>query len=81
MEAIMPNQQDIDAIKQVVADAQRYQSDAERFPALLTPDVNLINFVGLRVVGRDTIAGMIQAALQTALSALLPNTNYWKFLC
>ncbi len=41
------------AIRAVIAEADRLQSEAEGFTQLLTEDVALVNFGGRRVLGRD----------------------------
>lgn len=56
------------AIRQVVADAERYQSDLTRFIALHTPDVVLTNIAGRRVLGRDALQRAMKGALETPLA-------------
>ena len=43
---------DVTLIERVVADANRFQNDAEAFSRLLAPDVVLVNVAGTRLVGR-----------------------------
>lgn len=63
--------EDIRAIRRVVADADRFQSDPERFTRLLTPDVVLVNFGGRRVRGRDNLYEAMDQALQTPYADVL----------
>ena len=55
----------IAAIRSVVADADRLQSDAEGFAQLLTEDVALVNFGGRRVLGRSNVQRAMVQALET----------------
>ena len=43
---------DIEAIRQVVREAEDLQNDVGGFTGLLTEDVSLVNFVGIRLRGR-----------------------------
>jgi uncharacterized protein (TIGR02246 family) len=56
------------AIRAVIADADRLQSDPEGFTQLLTDDVALVNFGGRRVLGRDNVLQAMQQALETRLA-------------
>jgi uncharacterized protein (TIGR02246 family) len=47
------NDQEVEAIRAVIADTEALQSDADGFAGLLTEDVALVNFGGRRVLGRD----------------------------
>jgi uncharacterized protein (TIGR02246 family) len=60
--------QEIVAIRAVIADADRSQSDAERFTQLLTEDVALVNFGGRRVLGRDNVHQAMRQALETPMA-------------
>jgi uncharacterized protein (TIGR02246 family) len=60
--------EEITAIRAVVADADRLQSDAEGFVQLLTEDVALVNFGGRRVLGIDNVRQAMTEALETALA-------------
>jgi uncharacterized protein (TIGR02246 family) len=57
--------QEIDAIRAVVAEAETLQSDADGFAELLTEDVALVNFGGRRVLGRANVHEAMRQALQT----------------
>lgn len=74
--------QDIDAIKQVVADAERFQNDPDNFAQLLTEDVILINFTGIRLMGRDAVYDAMTQAVATALVSILTTqeVEHIKFL-
>jgi uncharacterized protein (TIGR02246 family) len=56
---------ELEAIRAVVADTEKLQSDVEGFARLLTEDVALVNFGGRRVLGRDNVRQAMREALQT----------------
>ncbi|MEU0121541.1 SgcJ/EcaC family oxidoreductase [Streptomyces albidoflavus] len=56
------------AVREVVADAGKYQSDPERFLPLHTPDVEIVNFGGRRVAGREALGEAMRAALASPLA-------------
>ncbi|WDV33207.1 SgcJ/EcaC family oxidoreductase [Streptomyces sp. AD16] len=56
------------AVREVVADAGRCQSDPERFLPLHTPDVEIVNFGGRRVAGREALGVAMRAALASPLA-------------
>jgi uncharacterized protein (TIGR02246 family) len=58
-------EQAIGAIRAVIADADRLQSDAEGFTQLLTEEVTLVNFGGRRVLGRANVHDAMRQALKT----------------
>jgi uncharacterized protein (TIGR02246 family) len=60
--------QEIAAIRGVVADAERLQNDLEGFTSLLTQDVVIVNIAGRRVRGWDTVYHAYEQALQTPLA-------------
>jgi uncharacterized protein (TIGR02246 family) len=64
----MSRSQDEAAVRAVVADADRLQSDAEGFTQLLTEDVALVNFGGRRVLGRSNVREAMRQALQTPMT-------------
>ena len=57
--------QEIVAIRAVIAEADRRQSDAAGFTRLLTEDVALVNFGGRRVLGRGNVDQAMRQALET----------------
>ena len=57
--------QELAAIRAVIADADRLESDAEGFTQLLTEDVALVNFGGRRVLGRSNVHRAMREALDT----------------
>ena len=59
------------AIRQVVQDTVEFQSDTDRFTALLTEDVVLVNLAGRRVIGRDELRTAMAGALETSLAQVL----------
>jgi len=61
----MAQDQVIVAIRSVIAQADRLQSDAEGFAQLLTEDVALVNFGGRRVLGRGNVEQAMRQALET----------------
>lgn len=58
----------IAAVRQVIEDAGKYQSDLEQFVPLHTADVNIVNFGGRRVQGRETLRQAMAAALASPLA-------------
>ncbi|KAB8184762.1 SgcJ/EcaC family oxidoreductase [Nonomuraea phyllanthi] len=62
---------DIEAIEQVVRDAEELQSDVDGFTGLLTDEVSLINFTGIRLRGRDQVRKVMAQALRTPLKDVL----------
>ena len=59
---------DLHAIEEVVADSERFQSDPEAFSQLLTQEITLINVVGIRLNGRDTVRRTMEEAMKTSLA-------------
>jgi uncharacterized protein (TIGR02246 family) len=70
------------AIKQLVADAERFQNDAEAFAGLLTEDITLINFTGIRLIGRDEVYRVMKQAVASSLARILTKqeVEYINFL-
>ncbi|GAA3036174.1 SgcJ/EcaC family oxidoreductase [Streptosporangium longisporum] len=62
---------DIEAIEHVVRDAEELQSDVAGFTGLLTEEVSLVNFVGIRLRGRDRVREAMATALRTPLKDVL----------
>ncbi|AMM11264.1 MULTISPECIES: SgcJ/EcaC family oxidoreductase [Streptomyces] len=56
------------AVREAVADAGKYQSDPEHFLPLHTPDVEIVNFGGRRVAGREALGEAMRAALASPLA-------------
>ena len=63
------------AIRSVIADADRLQSDAGGFAQLLTEDVALVNFGGRRVLGRGNVQQAMRQALEASAFAQVYTTN------
>jgi uncharacterized protein (TIGR02246 family) len=61
----------LDAIRRVVADAERLQSDLDGFTGLLTDDAVVVNFGGRRVRGRDAVYDAMKGALETPLADVI----------
>ncbi|WP_049561556.1 SgcJ/EcaC family oxidoreductase [Nonomuraea sp. SBT364] len=59
------------AIEQVVRDAEKLQNDVDGFTGLLTGDVSLVNFTGIRLQGRDQVGEVMAKALETPLKDVL----------
>ena len=59
------------AIRQLVKDADDYQTDTDRFTPLLTEDVVIVNFAGRRVLGRRDLANAMAKALETRLARVM----------
>jgi uncharacterized protein (TIGR02246 family) len=64
-------EQDIAAIRQLVADAEEAQSDTERFTQLLTPDFVIVNIAGIRLFGREQVRQAMAKAMETHLANVL----------
>jgi len=62
---------DIEAIEQVVRDAEELQSDVAGFTGLLTDQVSLVNLAGIRLRGRDQVEQVMARALRTPLKDVL----------
>lgn len=62
---------DVTLIRQVVADADRFQNDAGAFSGLLAPDVVLVNVAGTRLMGRESVRRTMEAALRTPLAGVV----------
>lgn len=59
---------EITAIRQLVSDAQTFQSDADQFIPLHTADTSIVNFMGRRVLGRDALHQAMKRALETPMA-------------
>ncbi|MFD7655647.1 SgcJ/EcaC family oxidoreductase [Actinosynnema sp. NPDC059797] len=59
---------DEDAIRRLIADAERLQGDPAGFPDLFAEDGVIVNFGGRRVRGRERIREAMAAALSTPLA-------------
>jgi uncharacterized protein (TIGR02246 family) len=64
----MTVEQDISAIRDLVASADRHQSDVAEFVALHHPGLVLVNIAGRRVLGRDALREAMTAGLNTSLA-------------
>jgi uncharacterized protein (TIGR02246 family) len=62
---------DVEAIERVVRDAEELQSDVAGFTGLLTDEVSLVNFTGIRLRGRDQVEQAMATALRTPLKDVL----------
>ena len=71
------NERELDeaAIRELVADADTFQSDVEQFTALLTENVVIVNIVGIRVAGRDEFRQVMGRALETPLANVRTRTE------
>jgi uncharacterized protein (TIGR02246 family) len=67
--------EDEEAIRAVVAETERRQSNADQFAELLRSDVVLVNAVGRRVFGRQQLHAAMAAALQTPLANVLTRST------
>jgi uncharacterized protein (TIGR02246 family) len=64
----MTEQQDLTAIRALVAAAERHQSDVEEFVALHHPDLVLVNLAGRRVLGREALRTAMTAGLKSPMA-------------
>lgn len=71
----MTTDTDTDAIRQLVADAEKLQVNPDRFIPLHTPDVVLVNIAGRRVLGRDTLDQIYRKALASPLANVLTHSE------
>ncbi|MER7134441.1 SgcJ/EcaC family oxidoreductase [Streptosporangium saharense] len=62
---------EIEAIEQVVREAEELQGDVAGFTGLLTEEVSLVNFTGIRLRGRDQVEKVMAEALRTPLKDVL----------
>ncbi|MGI5126799.1 SgcJ/EcaC family oxidoreductase [Pseudonocardia sp. CA-107938] len=62
---------DVEAIERVVRDAEALQNDVAGFTGLLTDDVALVNFAGIRLRGRHQVEEAMAKALGTPLKDVL----------
>lgn len=67
--------EEIVAIRQLVADAEKYQNDLEPFVALHTADAIIVNIAGRRVLGRDAIHTAVKKALETPLAKVITKSE------
>lgn len=61
----------LEAVRRVVTDAQRLQSDVDGFTGLLTEDVAIVNFGGRRVQGRAAVRAAMEQALASPLADVI----------
>ncbi|MGA6164145.1 YybH family protein [Amycolatopsis magusensis] len=66
---------DTEAIRQVIANAEKHQNDLEEFVALHTADALIVNIAGRRVLGRAAIREAMAQALATPLAKVLTKTE------
>ena len=64
----MTDQQDLIAIRNLVAAADRHQSDVEEFVALHHPDLVLVNIAGRRVLGREALREAMTVGLASPMA-------------
>jgi uncharacterized protein (TIGR02246 family) len=64
----MTDQQNLTAIRALVADVDLYQSDVEEFVALHHPDLVLVNIAGRRVLGREALRNAMTAGLKSPMA-------------
>ncbi|MFD0855820.1 SgcJ/EcaC family oxidoreductase [Actinomadura adrarensis] len=64
-------QRDEAAVRQVVEDVQRHQNDLEEFLSFHTGDTSIVNFVGRRVRGLDTLREVAKAALESSKADII----------
>ena len=66
-----PQAHDVAALEQLVADAERFQSDTDRFVELLTDDYIVVNIVGRRVQGKSEARAAMEKALDSGFSGVI----------
>jgi uncharacterized protein (TIGR02246 family) len=65
---------DEEAIRDLVSRAQDAQGDPETLLAMRAPDVVIVNLAGRRVLGRESFAAAMDAALASPLSKVRSTT-------
>ncbi|MFE6718359.1 YybH family protein [Streptomyces albidoflavus] len=58
------------AVREVAADAGKYQSDPDRFLPLHTADVEIVNFGGRRVAGREAMRAALASPLADVVTTV-----------
>jgi uncharacterized protein (TIGR02246 family) len=64
----MTDQQSLTAIRDLVAAADRHQSDVEEFVALHHRDLVLVNIAGRRVLGREALRKAMTSGLNSPMA-------------
>jgi uncharacterized protein (TIGR02246 family) len=64
-----------EAIRRLVDDANRLQTDREQFIALHTDETVIVNIVGRRVIGRDALDHAMASALSTELAQVITRST------
>lgn len=64
----MTDQQDLTAIRGLVAAVDRHQSDVAEFVDLHHPDLVLVNIAGRRVLGREALREAMTAGLKSPMA-------------
>lgn len=75
--ADQPSSHDADeaAVRELIAEAERWQNDVERLTALHTDDVVIVNIAGIRLTGRESFARRMAQALETRLANVQTRTE------
>ena len=60
-----------EAIRQLIEASNEHQNDPDRYGALLTPDVAIVNIAGRRVLGRDALMSAARQATAGPLARVL----------
>ncbi|NEE00400.1 SgcJ/EcaC family oxidoreductase [Phytoactinopolyspora halotolerans] len=68
---IRPNAESEAAIRTLIAEAEKYQNDTERFIALHSESAIIVNIAGRRVLGKDAIHHAMTEALASPLAQVL----------
>ena len=66
---------DEQAIRQLIADAEKHQSDVEPFLSLHTEDVVLVNIAGILVLGKQALRSAMTKALESRLANVITRTE------
>ena len=66
---------DEQAIRQLIADAEKHQSDVEPFLSLHTEDLVLVNIAGIRVLGKQALRSAMTKALESRLANVITRTE------
>ncbi|MEV0643824.1 SgcJ/EcaC family oxidoreductase [Phytomonospora sp. NPDC050363] len=66
----MSEHEKIETIRSAVAEYERLQNDPEPFLAMHTPGTAIVNLVGRRVLGRDSLGEAMVAAMASPLAKI-----------
>ncbi len=60
-------EEEVQSINQLIADAERFQNDPDKYSQLHTEDAIIVNVAGRRIIGRDAFYQVMKEAVKTTL--------------